>query len=381
MTTKLKLALLTAKLSPAAGGLASSVPALAKGLGSYGGIDVTVLGTRDPSSPEAWHEWGDKVEAFAVCGPAMLQYAPHMQSHLASIGPDVVDVQGLWTWPSVVNLRHYIRYGTPYLVTPRGMLDPWARKNSSWKKSIVTTLYEGRHLHNAACLRATAEMEAGHFRSMGLRNPIAIVPNSVKIPNLKLREISSRRRVLLLSRIHPKKGIDYLLRAWSRLEPQYLDWDLLIVGPDENGHTGELKKLVKQLGLLRVNFRGLALDSEKQDLYRNSDLFVLPTHAENFGLVIAEALAQELPVITTRNAPWEGLVSKRCGWWIPLDEDCLVEAMTEAIAMPSNALRVMGQNGRVWMQRSFEANAVSEKMREVYNWVSRGGTIPNCIES
>ena len=381
MTDKLRLTLVTSKLSSAAGGLSSSVPALAHGLARFPDMDVTVLGTQDPRAPEEWREWGHRVEAVRVRGPAILQYAPRMQARLEALRPEVTDVQGLWTWPSAVNLRHHLRHGVPYLVTPRGMLDPWARRNSARKKAIVNALFEGRHLRNAFCLRATAEMEAEHFRRMGLRNPIAIVPNSVEIPPLEQRRERPRRQVLLLSRIHPKKGIALLLRVWSRLEGGHPDWDLIIAGPDENGHTREMQQFARRLGLTRVAFPGPVFGSEKQRLYRDSDLFVLPTHAENFGLVIAEALAQEVPVITTHNAPWQGLETEGCGWWLPLDEDRLASAMAEAMALPSARRHEIGRRGRVWVQRDFGSKAVVENMRSVYIWVARGGARPSCIET
>jgi len=130
------------------------------------------------------------------------------------LASDLIDVQGLWNWTSKVSLDHHRRTGTPYLVTPRGMLDPWARTNSAWKKRIFAAFAETEHLQKAHCLRATAEMEAQHFRDVGLTAPIAIVPNAIKLPSLVARVPQARRRVLFLSRIHPKKGIDYLLKAW-----------------------------------------------------------------------------------------------------------------------------------------------------------------------
>lgn len=379
MTGPLRLVLVTSKLSPAAGGLATSVPAMAKGLARFADLDVTVLGTQDPAAPQAWSAWGPKVLAERVRGPAALQFAPRMPSRLARLTPEVTDVQGLWTWPSAANLIHHRRNGTPYVVTPRGMLAPWARRNSAWKKVLINALYEASHIRGASCLRATAEMEAAHFRSLGLRNPIAIVPNGVSIPPLAPRCEKSLRRVLFLSRIHPVKGITHLLRAWADLEPRHPDWELVVAGPDEIGHTAELQELSSTLGLGRVTFPGPAFGEAKQQLYGNADLFVLPSYTENFGQVIAEALAQEVPVITTRNTPWAGLESQRCGWWIPLDEAQLTAAMTEAMSMPSEALHAMGRRGRLWMQRDFGWESVVERLRAMYHWVAKSGARPDCV--
>lgn len=352
---------------------------MAHGLSRFDDLRIDVLGTLDPYMPNAWRNWGPSVRAEKVIGPSALQFAPAMQRYLSQLNPDVIDVQGLWTYPSLANLIHHKRHGTPYVVTPRGMLDPWARRNSSWKKSLVSKLFETQHLYNAKCLRATAEMEAENFRAMGLKNPIAIVPNGVELDDLRPRQAGRLRRVLFLSRIHPKKGIAYLLRAWAQLEKRHRDWELVIAGFDEGGHEADMKRLADQLGLARVIFPGPVFGEDKRRLYRNADLFVLPTHAENFGLVIAEALSQEVPVITTRNAPWAGLESERCGWWIPLDQGALTLAMAEALACSQSDLQKMGRRGREWMLRDFGWQGVVERLREVYHWVAHGGVRPSVV--
>jgi len=138
--------------------------------------------------------------------------------------------------------------------SPHGMLDPWARRNSAWKKSLFAAFVETEHLTNARCLRATAEMEASHFREMHLRAPIAIVPNAVSISVLQPRPVRQRMQALFLSRIHPKKGLDLLLKAWAKVEDEHPEWDLVIAGIDENGHETELKKQAERLSLDRVTF-------------------------------------------------------------------------------------------------------------------------------
>jgi glycosyltransferase involved in cell wall biosynthesis len=304
-----------------------------------------------------------------------------MERTLARLAPDIINVQGLWTYPSLANLRHHGRYGTPYLVTPHGMLDPWARDRSWWKKRAVRLWFEDAHLAGAACLRATAEMEAEHFRSFGLTNPIAIVPNGVDIPAPRQHGAQGeRRRALFLSRIHPKKGLPHLLRAWAAVEARMPDWELVIAGPDEVGHTAEMQALARQLGLERVAWRAAVHGEEKSTLYRSADLFVLPTHAENFGLVVAEALAHGVPVLTTRNAPWDGLETHGCGWWIPLDQDRLHETLQAAAALPRGQLNAMGARGRAWMERDFGWDGVAARMRDVYAWVAGAAPRPDCVQ-
>lgn len=379
MANPLRVLLLTSRLSPAAGGLAVSVPALANNIARFNDIEVHVMGTLDAVHPTAANVWGPKVHALPIRGPSSVQYAPEMRPALATLKPGLVDVQGLWTYASFANLRHARASGTPYIITPRGMLDPWARRNSRWKKQIAAAAFETSHLRNARCLRATAEMEAQHFRDMGLTNPIAIVPNGLQLPELAVRTEAPLRQLLFLSRIHPKKGIVFLLNSWATLEPLFPSWEVVIAGIDENGHEAELKQLAKSLQLTRVRFVGERHGLDKQNLYRNADLFVLPTHAENFGLVVAEALAQETPVVTTTNAPWAGLQKHDCGWWITLDQVLLTKTLQVALSLPSERLAAMGRRGRDWVQRDFSPGPVAERMREVYLWVSRGAPKPDHV--
>lgn len=380
MLDPLRIALLTAKMSPAAGGLSVSVPGLAYGLDIYDDIETHVLGTQDSADPKAAMRWGPRVQALPVARPASLQRAPDMAPKLDQLCPDLVDVQGLWTWVSRVSLDHWRRHHKPYIVTPRGMLDPWARRNSVWKKRLFSTFAENAHLRHAFCLRATADMEAAHFRGMGLRTPIAVVPNAIPIPDLAPRPKNKRQKALFLSRIHPKKGVDVLLQAWARLQDSHPHWDLVIAGIDENGHEAELKTQTERLRLQRVTFLGPVHGAAKAALYRSSDLFVLPTHAENFGLVVAEALAHEIPVITTTNAPWAGLEEKRCGWWIPLNRERLIDSMADAMSRSPADLQAMGERGREWIKQDFAPEQVAAKMRDLYLWCAGRGERPEHVQ-
>lgn len=363
-------------MSPTAGGPATSVPATAFGLVEITGCDPHVLGTIDKAAPDAWRDWGPRVHPHAA-GLGRFGYAPEMLRTMAALNPDISDVQGLWVYPSLANLRYHKRFARPYVITPRGMLEPWALKRSPFKKKVVSFWFESSHLQQAACLRATAESEARNFREFGLKQPIAIVPNGVELPPTgKSRSPDRLNRILFLSRVHPKKGLPFLLRAWLRLHRDFADWELAIAGPDEVGHLMEMQALSHALNLPRVSWIGSVSGVAKQTLYDQSDLFVLPTHSENFGLVIAEALASSVPVITTTGAPWGQLESRQCGWWIDLTEDNLVDTMTTAMRLSSDERSRMGVNGRAWMEQDFSWAKVAKELSGVYRWILGGGSPP-----
>lgn len=375
----MKIALLAAWLSRASGGLAYSVPRLATELKKRTDISVTIFGSIDPKYRDDWREWPDPTFALRIFGPAWFAWAPGTLHSLQGLAPDVVDAQGLWVYPSLASLSYARRSGKPYVVTPRGMLDPWTLDHSRWKKRLASAWFEADHLQKASCLRATAQAEVRHFRTYGLKNPVAVVPNGVDFPQRRDRQSSRRKTVLFLSRLHPKKGIDYLLRVWARVSRNAPEWQLVIAGPDELDHRAAMQSLASQLDLHNLVWREAVYGDEKTLLYHSADLFVLPTHAENFGLVVAEALAHEVPVITTTNAPWDGLKRHCCGWWIDLSDEALAMALHEAMSMTDAERRAMGARGRAWMERDFAWPAIAAQMHELYAWVLGGGSPPSFV--
>jgi glycosyltransferase involved in cell wall biosynthesis len=183
---------------------------------------------------------------------------------------------------------------------------------------------------------------------------------------------------LFLSRIHPKKGLKDLVNAWCKVNPE--NWNLYIAGPDEGGHENEIKLLVKKLGLSsKVHFLGNLSDTDKWHVYRSGDLFILPTYSENFGIVVAEALAAEIPVITTTETPWRILEEEKCGWLIQPGEASLVSTLNRVLQLPSHELHAMGQRGRRMVLRRYDWNLVARSMSDVYRWILHKGPKPECI--
>jgi glycosyltransferase involved in cell wall biosynthesis len=267
-----------------------------------------------------------------------------------------------------------------FIVSPRGMLSPAALAFSRTRKQVFWRLFQRRALESAACLHATSEAELEDIRAAGLRNPVAVIPNGVDLaePTGAVRP-SGLRTILSLGRIHPKKGLDQLVRAWARLEAGAPQWRLRIVGPAELGHDRELAGLAASLGLTRLSIEGPAYGPEKQAAYEQSDLFVLPTRGENFAMTVAEALAAGAPVISTKGAPWKGLQTNGCGWWTDHGAEALAAAMQAAMAKPADELSAMGARGRAWMARDFGWRRIAEDMLEVYRWTTLGGSPPPTV--
>jgi glycosyltransferase involved in cell wall biosynthesis len=149
---------------------------------------------------------------------------------------------------------------------------------------------------------------------------------------------------------------------------------LVLAGPDEQRllRNRELPKGVRYVGAVE--------GAEKSRLLQHASVFILPSHSENFGVVVAEALMAGVPVIATHGTPWQSLENERCGWWIEMNEVCLRDALLVALETPATELRAMGRRGREFAVRAFSWERIASQMAEVYEWVLGGGAPPACVE-
>jgi glycosyltransferase involved in cell wall biosynthesis len=266
------------------------------------------------------------------------------------------------------------------------MLAPAALQISKWKKKPVWHLWQKSALQSADCIHATALSEYEEIRALGLKNPVAVIPNGIDVPPLPERWSQSGdgmgiRTILSLGRLHPKKALDVLIRAWAFLEPRYPNWRVRIIGPSEGGCDEALRQLARSLGLRRLTIEGPVYGDKKLVTYRGADLFVLPTRNENFGIAVAEALAAEVPVISTKGAPWSGLEQEGCGWWIDQGVEPLARSLEKAMELDPLALVDMGRRGREWMERDFGWHRVATEMRAVYAWLRQEAPMPSCVRA
>jgi len=293
------------------------------------------------------------------------------EAFVEDIKPDLIHVHAIWCFGSHIACKVARKKGIPYIVAPRGMLEPWSLQQKKWKKLLAMCFYQRRDLKGSCLLHATAESEALQFRNLRLFQPIVISPNGVNFPQ-KLPErnlhADGRRRMLFVSRIHPKKGLLDLIEAWSRILPE--QWVLEIVGTDADGYQRSVEDKVRKLCLCNsVIFTGPLDDTKKWEAYRRADVFVLPTYSENFGIVVAEALYAHVPVITTKGTPWEELSSEHCGWWIDIGVEPLVQVLQDAMALTDSERHQMGMNGRTLVEKKYTWSAVAMQMKLAYDWL------------
>jgi glycosyltransferase involved in cell wall biosynthesis len=261
------------------------------------------------------------------------------------------------------------------------MLEPWALKFGALKKRLALLAYQARDLASANGFHATSEAEAEGIRRLGLKQPIAVIPNAVSAPDiLPARPVlnGSINTALFLSRIHPKKGLTDLVNAWARLRPS--DWRLLIVGGSELGHRNEIEQLIRSLGIQQsITISDQVADTDKWAIYAGADLFVLPSYSENFGVVVAEAMLMGLPVITTKATPWAVIREAGCGWYIDTGVPSLSSALDQAFHTTPEQLVAMGRRGRELVHSRFDWVRIAGEMAEFYLWIMYGGSRPLCV--
>jgi glycosyltransferase involved in cell wall biosynthesis len=298
--------------------------------------------------------------------------------------PDIVHIHGLWEATTFWGAKLALSHGVPLVIQPHGMLEPWALRQKLIKKRIGLLLYQRGILEGALLLIATSEGEFQSFRSLGLNQPIAVIRNGVKSFSDSFirveRKISERRKILFLSRIHPKKGLLDLLEAWREISKEFLQWDIQIIGgADSKRHLRKVKKFVVENGLSNsVFFFGELSADQCYAAMLDSDLFVFPSYSENFGLVVAEAMSMGLPVIATNATPWIGLDEEQIGWTIKPGVEPLKNALRSALSLSSQHLHEMGQRATKYSER-FRWDESAEQLAETYRWMSGSGACPEYV--
>lgn len=351
------------------GGPTYSVPALCRSIQNIGNNVTLHMEETDVSSLSDINVVGYKCVKAPLLSQLGFSLKMYRQLHEYCKTAEIIQTNSLWMYSNFIT--EFARRNTKAksVIMPRGTLSEYALSISKWKKSLVGILGQNAALKNADLFIATCEMEYRDIRKYGLTAPVAIIPNGIDIPVLPTN-IKKKKRVVFLSRIHKKKGVDVLIDAWREIEQvaAYNDWFLSIVGP-MSSYAHEMLEYAALKGCKRIEFTGGIQGEDKFKYLSESSFFVLPTHSENFGIAVAEALACGIPAICTKGAPWEGLESNACGKWITLSQQNLVKAISNMIEKSPEELLQMGQNGRQWMERDFSWKTIAEHSVEAFNYI------------
>lgn len=278
--------------------------------------------------------------------------------------PDIVHINGIWSPQNFGFQKAAEKLGIKVILSPHGMLEPWILAQNPWKKKFGLFLYQKKAIQNATYIHATAEMESSNIKILGFNNQICIIPNGIDLSNVKkIKTYYGTKKMIFLSRIHPKKGIELLLKAWQNSNTD--GWILEIAGNGDKDYIENLSQSAKNLK--NVTFVGPKYDEDKWDFLRSADVLILPTYSENFGIVVAEALAVGVPVITTQGTPWEDLEIHECGWWIDLSVTTIENTLSKVFNLQISSLERMGFNGKKLVKEKYNIKVIGKKMVEIYN--------------
>lgn len=377
----MKICIFTESIDKKDGGPSRSVPVLAKGLSEVG-LDVTLIAVEsDDMNTHLFN--GTAVKLVKVTSSA--SQSDYIQL-FSEGGYDLIHSQCIWK-PSYHKVAIAARkLNIPLIITPRGTLEPWSLGQKKWKKKMAMVLYQKNDLQKAACILATSDMEARHVRDLGIAPPIAIIPNGIDVSEYACRtegsKFSVKKQIVFLSRIHKKKGVEFLINAWEQLKAKYPDWNVVIAGNGEEAYISQLKAMITAKSLHEfVEIIPPVFGEAKHKLYSESSLFILPTYSENFGMVIAEAMSCGVPCITTNGTPWQELNEKCLGWCIDLSQENVIKTISEAIDLGQDKLFEIGQRCSQYIYDTYQYTEVASKNKQVYEWIVNGGDKPECVHN
>ena len=343
------------------------------------GCDVRVL-TTNANGPTTVLDVATDSEVVVAPG-VRVRYARRISSDSLSIAllgklpglvrwADVVHLTSVYSFPVIPTMLACRIASRPLVWSPRGSLQRWSGSTRTSLKDLWDSVCRVTQPKNTV-LHVTSEQEASES---GARYPAlgtANIPNGVVVPEkLVQRQPDGIMRLVFLGRLHPKKGIENLLEAGAKLREAGFLWSLNIAGKGDAEYTAALGRRIEELNVADlVTMTGEVIGAEKQRVLENADLAVFPSYTENFGLVVAEALAHGLPVIASRGTPWQEVESRGCGLWVENDPASLQRAIVQCSSLP---LHEMGRRGREWMLADYSWDRAAAATLALYDRIIGG---------
>lgn len=346
------------------GGVSTYMQLLSKELGKFVNLIVVTCPSDNPLKLE-----NCQVKYLPSSLLELHKFKKQWINILQTESPDIVHINGIWMIQTWIAQREALRFGISTYITPHGMLEPWIIQRHYYSKKLPALwLYQKKAIRTANCLHATSDSEKEHLLNLGYNDHIAMIPNGIAIEDIAIKTSWKRKKTILyLSRIHVKKGVNFLIEAVAALKNELKEYTINIAGEGDTQYINKLKKQISLHGISsNIQFIGGIYGEKKWKAVREADLFVLPTYSESFGIAITEALACGTPVITTKGAPWEELDTWHCGWWTEIGTEPLREALLDFLNLSESNLETMGRNGRRLIEEKYSSKKMAEDMFTLY---------------
>ncbi len=374
----MKICQIVPSLEERHGGPSRSVRALAAGLARLG-HEVDLLATQPGPTAGPATDGSLRILQFQRTWPARLCASTDLRDHLRRHAYDCVHHHALWLRTLDYARQAAQASGARLVISPRGMLGAWSLRHHRWRKWLAARLIHPGALARAAGWHATSSAEADDIRRGGFAQPICVAPNGVAAPGPEdvtrahevwcglLPALTTRPVALFYSRFHQKKRLIELIDLWIAAAPK--TWLLLVVGiPQEFTVEGLNAHVEKRSAGDRVAvFDGRG----RPPPYGAASLFLLPSHEENFGLVVAEAMAWGVPVVVTDTMPWSEVTGENVGWSVPWER--YGDALQQALAESPERLEQRGARARDWVLSRYSWDHAARELAEFYERLPGGG--------
>lgn len=377
-----RVGMLVGSISTSSGGVSEAVRSLSLALRRQPGVSVEIFSLGEPGGDN--RDFGDiPLHLAQAIGPASFGFAPELDRLLLRHRIDVLHVHGLWMYPSIA-ARHWARCTRrSYMVSPHGMLDPWALNKSAWKKRLARMLFEDGHLKNAAILHALCDSERDSITATGIDTPVVVLPNGVDQPRPVVgqaqwrRELGLEAKILLfLGRVTPKKQVAELIRAWSAEREPGSPWHLVLAGPVDAAYRQTLAEIIEvnQVGM-HVHMAGPVFGRDRDLAYASADAFVLPSLSEGLPMAALEAFAAGLPALLTPQCNLPEAFTARCALRMETDGASIRAGLRRLFDMDETERLAMGTRARRLASERFDWSTIAERFGALYSSLAREAKI------
>ena len=368
----MRIAQIVPSLEEKHGGPSKSVQRLAATLSRFG-HEVDLLATRPGNETAATEDGRLRVLQFRRDRPEFLCASSDLQDHLRQHAYDCLHHHALWLRTLHYACRAAHTTGARLVISPRGMLSDWSWRHRRWKKWLAARLVHPGAFTQAHGWHATSEAEADDIRRRGFSQPVCVAPNGVEVPSAEeltrahevwtqlCPAVAVRPVAVFYSRFHRKKRLLELIDLWIDIAPK--EWLLLVAGIPQEYTVESLTAYVQRRSAQEriVVFDG----SDRPPPYGVASLFLLPSHSENFGMVVAEAMAWGVPVLVTDTTPWAELSGQNAGWCVPWEN--YGPALRHAIAESTDRLEQRGARARDWVLARYSWEQTVRPLTEFYD--------------
>lgn len=303
---------------------------------------------------------------------------------------DLIHINALFALTNLAAYHASRIHQVPYIITPRGMLEPWALTYKAWKKKPYYTLFDRPALNHASAVHMLSLAEANQVRPLWLKAPMLIVPNGIHhqsfeplaSPDRFFQEFPATRGknlVLFLGRIHPKKGLDLLAQAFSKVHIQFPNTHLVIAGPDQTNLLPTVEKYFLQIGCLdAVTFTGMLTGDLKQAALAAATVYVAPSYSEGFSMSVLEGMASGLPCVITTGCNFPEAASAQVAHVVDPSADPIAAALSHCLQDPATA-KAMGQRARQFIFDHYTWNKIAKDLIQAYGAIIEKRPIPPCL--